>query len=157
MAQPLRRVRCDDLLARGEEIDVYLLAAEELFLLRSRCRDRRRTAPRYRGRDRGELRRYPWRFDRGIRLHRAPRVQALVPVEEHRLHPSLPGREREHLFGDHPGPEPGHQLGHHCPAVRPNGQVRHGIAPGHRRIRDNPAPLHPWRAKSTPPTRPSRN
>ena len=50
-------------------------------------------------------------------------------------------------------PDASHQLGAHPPAVRPDGQVRHGAAPWHRRDRSDPAPLHPQQPCSTPPTR----
>ena len=57
VARPLRRAGRDDLLARGAEVGVHLLAAETLLLLGGRRDDRGRAAPLHGDGGREELRR----------------------------------------------------------------------------------------------------
>ncbi len=92
--RPLRRLRRDDLLARRARPPVRLLPAEVLLVLRGRGDDRGPAAARHRRRDRGQLHRHPRRQPRGVRVHRAARLQAPAPAEEHRRDPALRPRPR---------------------------------------------------------------
>ena len=92
--RPLRRLRRDDLLARRAGPPVRLLPAQVLLVLRGRRDDRGPAAARHRRGDRGQLHRHPRRQPRGVRLHRAARLQAAAPAEEHRRDPALRPRRR---------------------------------------------------------------
>ena len=57
--------------------------------------------------------------------------------------PALPARRARRLRPPSLGAHPPDSLGVDHPEVRPDGQIRHRAAPGNRRKRINPAPLHP--------------
>ena len=54
-------------------------------------------------------------------------------------------------------PDQADRLGTDSPAIRPDGEIRDGAPPRHRRDRSDPAPLHPQTTFSTRPTRRSPN
>ncbi len=75
----------------------------------------------------------------------------LPSLEEHRLDPPLPPRRhpyRRRVRAARPGPDPPDPVGADRPAVRPDGQVRDRAAARHRRIGDDPAPVHPRRPQT---------
>ena len=148
MAQPLRRTRCDDLLARRTTIDVHLQPTEELLLIRSRRDDRRPPAPRHR-RTRGEqLRRHPRRVARRVRVHRTPRLPAPPTPEEHRLDPPLPAQRHNRAQAARKGDHQADPVGPHRSAVRPDDPLRHRPSPRHHRRGNDPATLHTWRTET---------
>ena len=157
MAQPLRRARGDDLLARRATLHVHLLATEIVLVIGSGGDDRGAAAALHRHRDRGQLRRYP-RGQRGrLRVHRTARFPAITAAEEPRRDPPVPARRHRRLRPARTGAHPTDPLGPDRPAVRPDDQVRHRASARYRRIGDDPAALHPRRPQAPHLPRAGRN
>ncbi|AQW48281.1 ATP-binding protein [Streptomyces hygroscopicus] len=108
-------------------------------------------------RDRVQLRRRARRERRRARLHRAAQLPSAAEAEEHRQHPPVSrGRCPARLASARWLADAADPLGADRPAVRPDGQVRHRPAPGHRGGRAGPAALHPRRPQARHLRRPRR-
>jgi hypothetical protein len=83
---------------------------------------------------------------------------SLLPRLKNIGHPPLPPRRRPRRVAApaRDGVDTADPLGPDRPAIRSDGQVRHRLEAAHRRVRTNPAPLHPTRPAAPHLRRPHR-
>ncbi|CAK7288091.1 hypothetical protein SGPA1_51057 [Streptomyces misionensis JCM 4497] len=151
VASAVPRARGDDLLARREEVAVRLQPAQVLLGLRGRRDDRGRPAALHGRGDRPAVHRHARSLHRRVRLRPHARLQPAAPAEERRLRAAVPAGGRSGRDVAAPGAgavDQDDRLGPDPPAVRPDREVHHRPAPGHRRGRAGPAALHPRRTKA---------
>ena len=145
MALPLRRPRRAHLLARRTQIDGHPLAADRLHRIRSRRDGRRRDPARHHHAGRRQLRRLPGPVRDRVRVDPAARIRPAAPHQTDQQDPAVPAAHRRTRRLPPAGAghdEPGHPMGHHRRAVRPDDQIRHRDPNRHRLHRGDPAPIH---------------